>query len=98
MKPISSKGPVKVSAPRGMGEYAPTAELEEEPPNVTPQEQKQYDVVVSKAMELIYAEDRLPTLVEKLRANSDNISGEIGHSAAMTPTRTMPTRATVTAW
>jgi hypothetical protein len=58
----------------------------EEEPNVSPEEQKMYDSVVTMGMELLYAEDRMPSLVEKLKAGSDNISGEIGHSAAMTLT------------
>ena len=58
--------------------------LDGEPPNVTPEEQKQYDTVVGKALELLYADDRLPTLVDKLKNGTDNISGAIGHTAAMT--------------
>jgi len=61
-------------------------EADDEEPNVTPEEQKQYDTVVGKAMELLYADERLPVLVKKLRDGADNISAEIGHSAAMTLT------------
>jgi hypothetical protein len=58
--------------------------LDEEPANVSPDEQKMYDTVVVKAMQLLYDPKRMPVLVDKLKANTDNISGEIGHSAAMT--------------
>jgi len=58
--------------------------LDEEPANVTPEEQKMYDTVVVKAMQLLYDPQRLPVILDKLKANTDNISGEIGHSAAMT--------------
>lgn len=65
---------------------AQTMEDIEDPPNVSPEEQKMYDTVVVMAMDLLYKEERLPSLVEKLRGGSDNISAEIGHSAAMTLT------------
>lgn len=59
-------------------------QFEEEEANVTPEEQEQYDTVVGKAMELLYDEDRIKLLVDKLKAGAQNISKEIGHSAAMT--------------
>lgn len=58
--------------------------MDEEESNVTPEEQKQYDTVVGKAMELLYDEERLGYLVDKLKGGAKNISKEIGHSAAMT--------------
>lgn len=72
--------PSKDSEQPGKGDL----NINDEPPNVSPEEQKQYDTVVVKAMELLYAKDRLPVLVDKLKQGTDNISGAIGHSAAMT--------------
>lgn len=82
-KPEEKSAPGKVTVPE-MPDMGPLGAMEEEQPNVTPQEQKQYDTVVTKAMELLYADDRLPTLLDKLQKNTDNITSEIGHSAAMT--------------
>jgi hypothetical protein len=67
-----------------MPDISPDEMLDTEEPNVTPEEQKQYDAMVLLSMELLYKEDRLPVLVERLKAGADNISNAIGHVSAMT--------------
>jgi hypothetical protein len=59
------------------------AAFDSEESNVTPEEQHQYDTVVYKAMEMLYSDERMPALLEKLKAGAKNISKEIGHTAAM---------------
>jgi hypothetical protein len=59
------------------------AAFDGEEPNVTPEEQHQYDTVVYKAMEMLYSDDNIPIIMEKLKGGAKNISAEIGHSAAM---------------
>ncbi len=54
-----------------------------EQPNVSPEEQKQYDVVVTAAMKVMYDKGRLQTIVQKLDQGKDNLSQAIGHTAAM---------------
>jgi hypothetical protein len=54
-----------------------------EQPNVTPEEQKEYDSLFTAAIKSLYDENRIPMLLKKLGENRDNISTEIGHTAAM---------------
>ena len=59
------------------------AAFDVEESNVTPEEQHQYDTVVCKAMEILYDDNRIQMVLEKLKGGAQNISKEIGHTAAM---------------
>ena len=52
-------------------------------PNVTPEEQKEYDSLFTLAIHTLYEENKIPMILKKLGENRDNISTEIGHTAAM---------------
>jgi antitoxin component of RelBE/YafQ-DinJ toxin-antitoxin module len=67
------------------------AAFDGEEPNVTPEEQQQYDTIVYKAMEMLYSDDRIVPMLEKLKAGANNISKEIGHTAAMVMTSLVQT-------
>lgn len=69
----------------------PRAAFDGEEPNVTPEEQQLYDAVVYKAMQFMYAEDMIVPLLEKLKGGAQNISKEIGHTAAMIMTSIVQT-------
>lgn len=56
----------------------------EDKPNVSPEEQKIYDKVVTAAMKLIFTPQAIQVLVQKFNTGKDNISAAIGHTAAMT--------------
>lgn len=51
--------------------------------NASPEEQKQYDALMVAAMQLIYNEDRMPVLLQKLAVDKDhNLSKSVGGAAA----------------
>jgi hypothetical protein len=54
-----------------------------EQPNVSPEEQKQYDEVVTAALSLVYDPQGFPTTVKKLVDMGDRPAFAIGHTAAM---------------
>jgi hypothetical protein len=54
-----------------------------EQPNVSPEEQKLYDLVMTQAQAIVYNEHGVQAVVEKLKAMRDNPAKAIGHSAAM---------------
>jgi hypothetical protein len=61
----------------------PPAVITDDKPNVTADEQRQYDTVVTLAMHMMFDPHGIQVLVQKLQAGKDNISGAIGHTAAM---------------
>lgn len=75
------------------GESAPTEDVgpdaqagqgdDEEQPNVSPDEQKQYDTVVTAALHQIFDKNTVGVVLQKLQAGTKNISGTIGHTGAM---------------
>ncbi len=73
--------PVDHEDPTGEDQMPDDAQGEQ--PNVSPEEQKQYDVVVTAAMKIMYDKGRLQTIVQKLDQGKDNLSQAIGHTAAM---------------
>lgn len=56
---------------------------EGEQPNVTPEEQKLYDLVMTQAQAIVYNEHGVQAVVDKLKAMPDNPAKAIGHTAAM---------------
>lgn len=54
-----------------------------EQPNVSPEDQQMYDLVVHAAMDMMYQGTSMSTLAERLVKEKDNLSGSIGHTAAM---------------
>jgi hypothetical protein len=55
-----------------------------EAPNVSPEEQQSYDIVVKAALHQIWTDDQSHrVIVDKLKASGDNIAAGIGHTAAM---------------
>jgi len=65
-----------------MNAVAPAPEQDEQP-NVSPEEQKIYDTVMSMALNMMYGKGAVETLIKKLQGSKDNIAGAIGHTAAM---------------
>lgn len=58
-------------------------ESNEEQPNVSPEEQAQYDRVIIEAQGLMYTENGIKTIVQKLTSMKDRLPLAIGHTAAM---------------
>ena len=58
--------------------------IDSEEPNVSPEEQQAYDIVVKAALHQIWTDDQSHrVIVDKLKGSSDNIAAGIGHTAAM---------------
>jgi hypothetical protein len=55
----------------------------EEQSNASPEEQEQYDMVMTAALSMIYGDQSLPTVVEKLASDKEELGKAIGHTAAM---------------
>ncbi len=52
-------------------------------PNVSPDEQKMYDSLVTACLNQIFGDDSFHIVVKKLQGAQQNISGAIGHTGAM---------------
>ena len=55
------------------GQQQSTAQTEA--PNVSPEEQKQYDDFVGNGMSMLYAENGLPQIIEALKGDGDPVEG-----------------------
>ena len=67
----------------GAPEESDAPQGDDEQPNVSPEEQKMYDTVVTMALNQIYEESSFHQVVDKLKASQANISQGIGHTGAM---------------
>jgi hypothetical protein len=59
------------------------ADAQNDTPNVTKEEQDQYDTVVTLALNMMYSRGGTATIIMKLGSGQHNISQTIGHTAAM---------------
>jgi len=68
------------AAPKGGAkpEYTP-----DEEPNVSPEEQAQYDTTMTMLLHAIYGKEAFPQILAKLGSGRDNPAHIIGHTAAM---------------
>lgn len=60
-----------------------TEGMDSEQPNVSPEEQKVYDTVVTGALNQIYSDSGFPAVIQKLQNFKDRPAYAIGHTAAM---------------
>src|SRR6185369_4280566 len=56
---------------------------DDEGANVSPQEQKQYDTIVTACFAMMYKQPGIAMVIQKLMAEKANIAQGIGHTAAM---------------
>lgn len=73
--------PTPEAAP--MQPQGPGNEGADDIPNVSPEEQKQYDTVFAAALDAIYDKDRITVILHKLLSGSEKPGESIGHTAAM---------------
>lgn len=57
--------------------------VDSEQPNVSPDEQKMYDTVVTGALNQVYSDSGFPAVIQKLQNFKDRPAYAIGHTAAM---------------
>jgi hypothetical protein len=62
---------------------APADDSQQDTPNVTPQEQQQYDTVVTACLQLIFGKGTFPEVVNRLVTGQNSIALTIGHMSAM---------------